>query len=212
MEAATAAAPPQTATAAIPVAIDFSVFTNPPSMRMDLAGSRERGPTRLRVLHGVVGVSVPAVTGICVSGGSRYGDATTAKGMASVRRLRRRVCGGPGISDPSHPGASALFDRLLQALRPDVGPVLLDVVEALRTGGLAENDAPAGRNVGEDRPQAVLVLVVDEHDKGAVVVIEGVDAHRVSLLSGIWNYPWSIPTLGQKAFPSSLDWETRALG
>src|ERR1700744_5491948 len=119
---------------------------------------------------------------------------------------------GPGISDPSHPGAAALFDRLLQALRPDVGPVLLDVVEALRTGGLAENDAPAGRNVGEDRPQAVLVLVVDEHDKGAVVVIEGVDAHRVSLLSGIWNYPWSIPTLGQKAFPSSLDWETRALG
>jgi len=49
-----------------------------------------------------------------------------------------------------------------------------------RAVGLAEDLAPARRNVGEGRPQAVLVFVVDEDDERTVLVIEGIGAHHLS--------------------------------
>jgi hypothetical protein len=41
----------------------------------------------------------------------------------------------------------------------------------------SEDDPPAGRHLGEGRPQGVLVLVVDHHGETAVLVIERVRAH-----------------------------------
>src|SRR5690242_13950966 len=43
-----------------------------------------------------------------------------------------------------------------QALRPDVGPVLLDVRQAVRAGGRLLHHGPAGRNRRELRPQGML--------------------------------------------------------
>src|SRR5689334_4665820 len=54
-----------------------------------------------------------------------------------------------------------------QALRPHVGPVLLDVFEALVAAGLAENARPPGGDLGEGRPERMLPLVVHEHEEPA---------------------------------------------
>src|ERR1700733_9489143 len=75
---------------------------------------------------------------------------------------------------------------LTQAFRPHVGPVLVDIVQARRPGRFPVHHAPAGWNVREGRPQAVLLLVVDQHEEGTVVVIEGVGAHGFLPLSGLY--------------------------
>src|ERR1700761_7373431 len=49
MEATPAAAPPMAVTAATPVAMDFTDFTGPPSMRMDRGGISRMRPTRSHV-------------------------------------------------------------------------------------------------------------------------------------------------------------------
>ncbi len=59
-----------------------------------------------------------------------------------------------------------------QALGPHIGPVLLDVRQAARASALAEYHAPAGRHIGERRPQTVLVLVVDQDIERAVVIVK----------------------------------------
>src|SRR5688572_7567373 len=64
-----------------------------------------------------------------------------------VRDLRGRVLGRHGLA---------------QALGPQVGPVLLDVGEALAAFLRAEDDPPAVGDGGERRPQGVLLLVVDQ--------------------------------------------------
>src|SRR5947209_6273510 len=69
---------------------------------------------------------------------------------------------------------------LAQALRPYVSPVLLDVVQTCRAIPLAIRHPPAGWNIREGGPQAVLLLVIDQHEKAAVAVVERVDAHRFS--------------------------------
>src|SRR6476469_9051533 len=64
-----------------------------------------------------------------------------------------------------------------QALRPYVGPVLFDVVQTGSAVGFAVNHPPAVWNIGEGRPQAVLLLVIDQDEKAGIVV-ERIDAHR----------------------------------
>src|SRR6202030_620029 len=69
---------------------------------------------------------------------------------------------------------------LAQSLRPYIGPVLFDVVQTGSAVRFAVHHPPAGWNIGEGRPQAVLLLVVDQDEKAAIVVVEGIDAHRSS--------------------------------
>src|SRR5262249_30007017 len=66
---------------------------------------------------------------------------------------------------------------LAQTLRPYIGPVLFDVVQTRRAVRFAVHHPPAGRNIGERRPQAVLLLVVDQHEKAAIVIVKRIDAH-----------------------------------
>jgi hypothetical protein len=54
---------------------------------------------------------------------------------------------------------------------------LFDVLQAGTTLGLAVNHPPTGGNIGESRPQAVLLFVVYQHEEGAVVVIERIGTH-----------------------------------
>src|SRR5262245_22500654 len=59
-----------------------------------------------------------------------------------------------------------------EALRPHVGPVLVDVVQ---TGGATrrlEGDSPARGDLLEGRPQRILAFVVDQHVVGGVFVFE----------------------------------------
>ena len=67
-----------------------------------------------------------------------------------------------------------------KALRPYIGPVLFDVVQTRCAVRLAVNSPPASWNIGEGRPQAVLLLVVDQDQKGALVIVERIGAHRFS--------------------------------
>jgi len=66
---------------------------------------------------------------------------------------------------------------LSQTLRPYIGPVLFDEVQTRTAVRFAVNHPPAGWNIGEGRPQAVLLLVVDQDEKAGIVV-ERIDAHR----------------------------------
>jgi hypothetical protein len=58
--------------------------------------------------------------------------------------------------------------------------VLFDVVQTCGAVRFAVNHSPAGWNVGEDRPQAVLLLVVDQDEKAAIVVVERIGAPKAS--------------------------------
>jgi hypothetical protein len=60
--------------------------------------------------------------------------------------------------------------RRLRSFRPYVGPVLFDLGQTRGGVRLAVNRPPVGWNVGEGRPQAVLLLVVEQDEKAAVVV------------------------------------------
>src|SRR5438552_972633 len=94
--------------------------------------------------------------------------------------------------------------RVTQALRPHVGPVLLDVFDAGSPAVLAEPPPPSGGDLGESRPQGVLLLVVDQNEEAAVLVVEGIGAHFTSLDTGACT-----ETLGrarQRCFdPSKVD-------
>lgn len=61
--------------------------------------------------------------------------------------------------------SSAFCQPVAQTLRPDIGPVLFDVVETCRTVRIAVDRLPPGWNLSEGRPQAVLLLVVDQDEK-----------------------------------------------
>src|SRR6476660_3481915 len=65
---------------------------------------------------------------------------------------------------------------LSQTLRPYIGPVLFDEVQTRTAVRFAVNHPPAGWNIGEGRPQAVLLLVVDQDEKAGIVV-EWIDSH-----------------------------------
>jgi hypothetical protein len=56
--------------------------------------------------------------------------------------------------------------------------MLFDVLQARCTVGFTVNHSPASWNIGEGRPQAVLLLVVHQDEKAAVVVVEWIDAHN----------------------------------
>src|ERR1700740_2149906 len=96
----------------------------------------------------------------------------SARSSSSIRLpLPRRLL----IESPAAPG-----QPLAQTPRPNIGPVLFDVVQTRSPVGFAVNPPPAGWNIGEDRPQAVLLLVVDQDEKAAIVVVKRIDAHQFS--------------------------------
>src|ERR1700757_1296633 len=74
----------------------------------------------------------------------------------------------------------SLCQPLAQTLRPYIGPVLFDVVQTRRAVRFAVHHPPAGWNIGESRPQAVLLLVIYQDKKAAIVVVKRVDAHLFS--------------------------------
>src|ERR1700751_4870135 len=84
----------------------------------------------------------------------------------------------------SRSGPPALCQPLAQTLRPYIGPILFDVFQTRSAVRFAVNHLPAGWNVGEGRPQAVLFLVVYQDEKTAIVVVKRIDAHRFSRPSG----------------------------
>ena len=56
--------------------------------------------------------------------------------------------------------------------------MLFDVLQARGTVGFPVYHPPASWNIGEGRPQAVLLLVVHQDEKAAIFVVEGIDAHN----------------------------------
>src|SRR5215475_2992471 len=96
---------------------------------------------------------------------------------------------GLPISDRS------LSQPVAQTLRPDVGPVLLDVFQTRGPCGFAVHHSPTGGDVSERRPQAVLFFVVDQDEEATVVVVERVVAHSFS----------SPPTSVAKIAPLTFD-------
>jgi hypothetical protein len=69
--------------------------------------------------------------------------------------------------------------------------VLFDEVHTRSAVRLAVNHPPAGWNVSEDRPQAVLLLIVDQDEKGAILIIERIGAHDFLSLFGVVADPLS---------------------
>src|ERR1700677_326420 len=70
------------------------------------------------------------------------------------------------------------FHGLDQAVRPHVGPVFLDEVEALLTAVFPEDNFPALGYVGENWPQRMLSLVVDQNEIPGFLVLKRVRRHR----------------------------------
>src|SRR5271156_4509947 len=62
----------------------------------------------------------------------------------------------------------ALYQPLAQTLWPYIGPALFDVAQTRSAVRFAINRASAGSNVGEGRPQAALLLVVNQHERAAI--------------------------------------------
>src|SRR5262245_44705524 len=58
-----------------------------------------------------------------------------------------------------------------RAERAEVGPVLLDVIEAGLPGVLAVHDPPTRRHRQVAGPQRVLLLVVHEHQKSTIGIV-----------------------------------------
>src|SRR5258705_6760318 len=63
-----------------------------------------------------------------------------------------------------------MLDRAAQAERAHVGPDLVDVGKAVRLEATEAVTAPAGRHVTVGWPDRVLLLVVEYHEVGLVVV------------------------------------------
>src|SRR6476660_8661345 len=97
-----------------------------------------------------------------------------------------RVSGIARVSSPIRVPQSSRFacqpplQPLAQTPRPYIGPVLFDVVQTRSAVRFAVSHPPTGWNIGEGRPQAVLLLVVAQDKKAAIVVVERIDAHRLS--------------------------------
>src|ERR1700756_4051923 len=64
-----------------------------------------------------------------------------------------------------HVKTPALCQPLAQTLRPNIGPVLLDVVQTSGASPLAVKPPPASKTVSKGRPQAALLLVVNQDEK-----------------------------------------------
>jgi len=79
---------------------------------------------------------------------------------------------------------------IAQTFRSDIRPILLDVFQAFGAWRLAENYTPASGNIAENRPQAVLFLVIYQDEEINRVVIE-----RISCPHG--NYPITCPAILQ---------------
>lgn len=73
---------------------------------------------------------------------------------------------------------------LAQTPWPDVGPVVVDVLQARGTLGFAKNSTPAIWNVGECGPQTVLLFIVDQDEEAAMLIVERIDAHPSLQLLG----------------------------
>src|ERR1700722_8306065 len=75
-----------------------------------------------------------------------------------------------------------------QTLRANIGPVLFDVLQTCSAVSFPINHTPAGWNIGKHRPETVLLLVVDQDEKAAIVIVERIDAHsspgRLGEMSG----------------------------
>jgi MFS family permease len=82
--------------------------------------------------------------------------------LRSLREVTTSPDPGPAVTAP------LVSHGLDQAGGPHVGPVRLDVVQALLPGRRAMHSAPARRHPGEYRPQRMLALVVDYHEELAV--------------------------------------------
>ena len=140
---------------------------------------------------------------------SRRGQAATpyrndpfaAQAICLAVRASAEVPGRQAPSDSPNP--ARLFinsprQPLAQTPRPYIGPVLFDVVQTRSAVRFAVNHPPTGWNIGEGRPQAVLLLVVDQDKKAAIFVVERIDAQRFSrhLVDMSGNVP--NPTGGQQ--------------
>src|SRR5437660_388038 len=64
-----------------------------------------------------------------------------------------------------------------QAGRADVGPVGLHVCQGILARACGQHGAPAARHVDLRWPQRVLLLVVDEHQKAPILVVERIGRH-----------------------------------
>ena len=60
---------------------------------------------------------------------------------------------------------------------------MLDVVTTRSAVSFAVNHPLAGWNIGERRPPAVLLLVVDRDEETAIVIVEQIAAHKVPVPS-----------------------------
>src|ERR1700737_488814 len=111
--------------------------------------------------------------------------------MSSCPRVSGRARSSSSIRLPHgcRVESPARCQPLAQTLRPDIGPVLFDVVQTRSAVRFAVNHPPAGWNVGEGRPQAVLLLVVAKDEKAAIFVVERIDAHRFSRPSSRNEFP-----------------------
>src|SRR6185437_9131538 len=80
-----------------------------------------------------------------------------------------------------------LFHGLDKALRPHVGPVLLDKIETFLTPVLPEDNPPAIRHIGENRPQRMLSFFVNQDEVLRIFILERVRRHRL-ILPYRYNY------------------------
>src|SRR5262245_56952897 len=93
--------------------------------------------------------------------------AAAASGAADDRQLAPAAHRPPSC-------ARVRVHALYQALRSHVGPVPLDVVEAVLPGVRAAHNLPALRYGRERRPHGMLLLGIDEYQVRAVLVVERV--------------------------------------
>ena len=98
------------------------------------------------------------------------------------------------------PARLTFFSRKLP--RPYVRPVLFDIVQALAAGRFAIDHPPAGWNIGKGRPQAVLLLVVDQDEECAILVIEWVGAQRFSWPSAT-GVAWTLTVVHASSYQTN---------
>ena len=103
------------------------------------------------------------------AGHNRICQESAPVGVCTDRRRCVRHRTEPSWVDVSQP--------VTQTFRPDIRPVLVDVAQTGSAVGLTVDNPPAGWDVGESRPETVLILVVDQHEEAAVFVVKriGVD-------------------------------------
>jgi hypothetical protein len=79
------------------------------------------------------------------------------------------MCQTPDPAPAAHANSSAVYRSSSVRCSPDTP-----------RGPLPRIPPAAGGNIGESRPQAVLLLVIDQDEKAAIVVVKRVDAHLFS--------------------------------